>query len=46
MIYLDDIIIYSKEKKEHTNLVRSVLKRIKGHKFKLGIEKYNIVRKK
>ncbi len=33
IIYLDDILIYSQNEKEHTNHVRLVLKRFKKYKF-------------
>jgi hypothetical protein len=33
MIYLNDILIYSQNEKEHTNHVRFVLKRHKKYKF-------------
>lgn len=38
-VYLDDILIYSKNEKEHINQVRKVMKRLEEHNLRLRPEK-------
>ena len=40
MAYLDDILIYSKDKKEHIKHVREVLKRLIAIGLQVDINKY------
>ena len=39
VVYLDDILIYSRSKKEHTEHVRKVLKKLKEHRLYIDPEK-------
>ena len=39
IVYLDDILIYSKSRKEHTQHVRMVLERLRKHKLYVNLKK-------
>jgi hypothetical protein len=40
VIYLDNILIYSKKGKDHKDYVRQVLKRLRKHKLYTKLSKY------
>lgn len=39
MVYMDDIIIYSKEIEEHKDAIRTVIKKLQDHKFRINLDK-------
>jgi hypothetical protein len=40
MVYLDNILIYSKKDKDHKNYIRQVLERLHKHKLYIKLFKY------
>ena len=39
VVYIDDILIYSKDPKDHTTLVRKVLQRLRDFQMAVSLEK-------
>ena len=46
LIYLDDIVIFGKNREDHKRDVEEAIRRLEKNKFRVNPKKYNIVRKK
>ena len=45
LVYLDDIVIYAKTLKEHNNILKGILKKLKEKNLKINSEKLQLCRK-